>query len=217
MIKIINYTQNPLTVIGTLAAECYNTNLKDENHPRRIAEHCIRSGHGRNMEYADITMTISGLSSRCVREIYTHIQGVTRTQSSTRYITYKDFDYFVPTGLEGEALEVYHNTMKAIQDGYGKLKDLGVKNDITGYVLPLGMTSTFNLKINLRALEHLCHMRMCNRALLELRQFMQELKKEVNQLDEEWKWIADNLMVPKCVQMGYCNEDYGCGRYPKKQ
>jgi thymidylate synthase (FAD) len=217
MIEIINYTKNPLTTIGETASKCYNTILKDENHARRIAEHCIRSGHGRNLEFADITITVSGYSSRMVRELYTHIIGTSRTQSSTRYITYGDFEYVTPSNLKGEALEIYQNTMESIREGYKKLKDLGIENDITGYILPLGMTSTFNLKINARALEHMANLRMCNRALLEFRQFMKELKLEISKLDEEWKWIADNLMIPKCVKMGYCDEDYGCGLKPKKR
>lgn len=217
MIKILNYTNNPLTTVGIVASECYNTKLKDENHARRIAEHCIRSGHGRNLEFADITMTISGYSARMVRELYTHIVGTNRTQSSTRYITYDEFEYITPSTLKGEALEVYNTTMNNIKEGYKKLKDLGIENDITGYILPLGMTSTFNLKINIRALEHMANLRMCNRALLEFRQFMKELKQELSKLDEEWNWISDNLLVPKCVKYGYCDEDYGCGLKPKKK
>ena len=217
MIKILNYINNPLTTIGIVASECYNTKLKDETHARRIAEHCIRSGHGRNLEFADITMTISGYSARMVRELYTHIVGTSRTQSSTRYIIYDEFEYITPSNLKGEALEIYQNTMNSIKEGYKKLKDLGIENDITGYILPLGMTSTFNLKINARALEHMANLRMCNRALLEFRQFMKELKQELSKLDEEWKWISDNLLVPKCTKYGYCDEDYGCGLKPKKK
>lgn len=214
-IKVINHTKNPLTVMGTLAAECYNTTLKDENHAKRIAQHCIRSGHGRNMEFGDITITVEGLSARCIREIYTHIIGTSRTQSSTRYIDYADFPYHSPEMTEEQEV-VYDRIMKQISDGYKELKELGAANDVTGYVLPLAMESTFNLKINARALEHMAEIRTCNRALKEFRDFIKALKKTVADLDEEWEWIANNCMRPKCIRMGFCDEDYSCGMMPKK-
>lgn len=216
IIEILNYTQNPLTTIGVNASYCYNTKLKDEGHARRIAEHCIRSGHGRNLEFADLTVKISGISARMGRELYTHIIGTTRVQSSSRYINYQDFEYYIPSELKGEGLEVYTQTMEYIQEAYGKLKELGYKNDITGYLLPLAMDTTIILKINARALEHLAEMRMCTRALKEFRDFMNLFKQEVSKLDEEWNWIAENLMKPKCDKLGYCNEDYGCGRVKKR-
>lgn len=215
-IEILNYTQNPLTAIGRNASYCYNTKLKDEGHARRIAEHCIRSGHGRNLEFADLTIKISGISARMGRELYTHIIGTTRIQGSTRYINYKEFDYYTPKELKDEGLEVYNECMKNIQEAYGKLKELGYANDVTGYILPLSMDTTIVLKINARALEHLANMRMCNRALREFRDFMKLFKQEVSKLDEEWNWISENLMKAKCDKLGFCDEDYGCGRYPKK-
>ncbi|MGL5460792.1 MAG: FAD-dependent thymidylate synthase [Cetobacterium sp.] len=216
-IKVQDYTKKPLTVMGMLAKECYDTQLKDENHAMRIAKHCINSGHGRNMEFADVTLTISGISARMGRELYTHIIGTSRTQASTRYITYNDFDYVIPKGMNNEQQDIYVDTMKGIAEGYKKLKDMGLKNDITGYMLPLSMTTTINLKINVRALEHLANVRMCTRALLEFRDFMEKLKVILGNLDEEWEWIVNTLMIPKCYKLGYCDEDYGCGIKSKKK
>ena len=72
--------------------------------------------------------------------------------------------------------------------------------------------------MNVRALEHYASMRMCNRALLEFRQFMNVLKKEILNLnDDEWTWIAENLMLPKCKKQLYCDEGRGCGLMPSKK
>lgn len=207
MIKILNYTQNPLNTIGVNASVCYNTQLKDEQHAVRIAKHCINAGHGRNLEFADLTIECSGYSARLARELFRHHQGTSYLQSSTRYITYGDFKYVVPKELEGEALEIYIDTMNKINENYKKLKDLNIENDITGYMLPLSMESTFVMKINARALENLAHQRMCKRALREFRDFMIDLKNEISSLNEEWKWLADNLMIPKCAKAGYCLEN----------
>ena len=201
-IEILEYTKKPLTRIGTNASYCYNTQLKDKDHAKRIAIGCIKDGHGRNMEFADITLHISGVSARMASEMYTHLGGSpTRVQASTRYITYKDFDYVIPNGLNLEQSKAYIDTIKAIQDGYGKLKELNCANDITGYVLPLCMTTEFIWKGNVRCLENMFNQRLCKRALQEYQDFMKLLKQQISELDDEWKWISDNLFVPKCVKV----------------
>ena len=69
---------------------------------------------------------------------------------------------------------------------------------------------------NARTLENLFNQRLCKRALKEFQDFAKELKKQISELDEESKWIADNLYVPKCVrQLGICFEARGCGLFPK--
>ena len=216
-IEILDYTKKPLTRIGENASYCYSTKLKDENHAKRIAISCIKDGHGRNMEFADITIKISGISARMARELGRHVIGTSYVQASTRYITYNNFDYYMPKGLTPEQSDVYCKIMNNIQDGYNELKKLGCKNDITGYVLPLAMDTELVYKINVRALDHMYSVRECNRALLEFRDFMKLLKQELSQLDDEWKWICDNRFKSKCKKQGYCDEGRGCRLYPKKE
>lgn len=216
-IKILNYTQNPLTTIGANASYCYNTKLKDENHARRIAEKVINAGHGRNLEFADLTLHISGVSARMMRELGRHIIGTSYVQASTRYINYNNFEYFTPLNMSVQQYEIYKHTMDVIQENYKKLKDLKTPNDITGYLLPLAMETEVVFKLNARALDHLASMRICTRALAEFRDFMKELKKAIISLqDEEWTWLANNLMKPKCLKQGFCDEEYSCGLIPKK-
>lgn len=217
-IKILNYTKNPLTTIGEVASICYDTQLKDDKHASRIAKHCINSNHGRNLEFADITISISGISARMGRELMRHTVGTSFLQSSTRYITYDNFDYIIPDNLTSEQKYTYIETMHFIQENYKILKELDCENDITGYVLPLCMDTTIVMKANIRALQHLFNMRLCGRALKEFRDFMKELKQQLSQLDEEWKWISDTIFVPKCVALGYCDELSGsCGIKPLKK
>lgn len=206
-IEILNYTKKPLTVIGTNASYCYGTELKDENHARRIAEHCINSGHGRNLEFADVTLKIT-CSARMAREWYTHIGGSpTRVQASTRYITYKDFDYYVPEELNEEQKKAYKNLMEIIATSYQGFKEIGLENDITGYVLPLAMETTFIWKGNVRTLENMFNQRMCTRALNEYRQAMIELRAKLKDLDSEWSWLSSKLFVSKCTKSRTCVEN----------
>ena len=216
-IEILNYTKKPLTQIGTVASICYNTKLKDDKHASRIAKSCINDGHGRNMEFADLTISVSGVSARMMRECFRHQVGTSFLQASTRYITYDNFDYIKPN-MNKEQEEIYDNCKNNIKESYKQLKDLNTENDKTGYILPLCMDTTVIIKMNVRALEHYASMRMCNRALLEFRQFMNVLKKEILNLnDDEWTWIAENLMLPKCKKQLYCDEGRGCGLMPSKK
>lgn len=207
-VEILNATQNPLTTIGTNASYCYNTELKDEKHARRIAEHCINSGHGRNLEFADITLKIT-CSARVAREFYTHIGGSpTRVQASTRYITYDNFEYYVPDFKDCMVEEEYHDVMNVIKDFYQLMKSKGIENDITGYVLPLAMETTFIWKGNIRTLENMFNQRLCTRALKEYRELMSAIRTKIAiNLDTEWEWICSKLFVPKCIKAGYCIEN----------
>ena len=216
-IEFLSYTELPLTTIGTNASYCYDTKLKDENHASRIAKHCINSGHGRNLEFADITLKIT-CSARCAREFYTHIGGApTRVQASTRYITYDNFKYFTPSGLSDEQIKIINKAMDSIKEAYKELKDLDTPNDVTGYILPLNMETTFIWKGNIRTLENIFNQRLCYRALEEFRLLMLDLKKQISNLNSEWKWISDKLFVPKCISLGYCIEGKkDCKLYKEK-
>ena len=205
--EILEFTKNPLTRIGENASYCYNTKLKDIDHAVRIAKHCINSGHGRNLEFADVTLKIT-CSARCAREFYTHIGGApTRVQASTRYITYDNFDYFTPEFSNLEIEKEYHRVMHHIKEFYKTMKENNIENDITGYILPLAMETTFIWKGNIRTLENMFNQRLCYRALKEYRELMKELKSKLSALDNEWKWISDKLFVPKCVKQKICYEN----------
>lgn len=216
-IEILDYTQNPLTKIGEYASVCYNTKLKDDEHAMRIAKHCLNGGHGRNMEFARVTLKIT-CSARCAREIYTSIGGSpTRIQESTRYITYDEFDYFTPKFKDDTIEEKYHDLMECIKDFYKLMKDNDIENDVTGYVLPLCMETTFIWSGNIRTLMLMFENRLCLRALKEYRELMIELKRKLAKLDSEWQWIADNFFLSKCIKLGYCPENNKkCPMYKKQ-
>lgn len=59
--------------------------------------HKWRKNIGKSNDIVNVEMILDGYSARVIREWYTHIAGgPTRLQSSTRYISYNDFDYVVP-------------------------------------------------------------------------------------------------------------------------
>lgn len=213
MIKVLDYTRNPLFLMGVCASECWNSTPSP-----RIGIDCIESGHGRVLEYPEVTVAVDGYSARVIREIYTHIIGTTRLQASTRYIKYGEFDYIIPDSIKNntKALDVYCKTIWNIQEAYKQLEELNIPKEDIANILPLGMTSRIVLKINARAILHMAELRLCNRAYWEFRKFMKEFLDVVSKLDNEWEKIC-SYAKPKCEVYGYCNEKHSCGKYPGKE
>lgn len=212
MIKVINYTKNPLTLMGEVASICWNSKPSPQ-----IGIGCIESGHGRVLEYADVTVEIDGCSSRCIRELYTHIIGTSRIQQSTRYVNMKNFSFYTPTSIANnpKALDIYNTTMSNIIESYDKLIKMDIPKEDVANLLPLGSNTKMVLKINARAILHMAEVRLCNRALKEYRDLMDELLDNISSLDDEWAKIV-SYAKPKCEIMGYCNEKQSCGKYPQK-
>lgn len=224
-IEIIKLTENPLQHIGKVAGTCWNAPIDNAEQNIKRAKNCIKSGHGRVMEYVDIEVVLEGLSARCAREIYTHIAGTSRLQASTRYISEEDgFDYYTPPKIESQQeTEIpYIVGMKQIQESYNTLLERGIAKEDAANLLPLGMSTKMVWKINLRSLVNFCNLRRCTRALKEIRDFAKELVSILGSKNEEWSWIAENLLVPKCEQYKFINKDFCfcteqqcCGKHPK--
>ena len=213
MIKLIDYTPNPLTLMGVVASTCWNSKPSP-----RIGIECIESGHGRVLEYADVTVGISGYSNRVIRELYTHISGTSRLQQSTRYVDMEDFEYYTPLTIKNDkyAKNIYDDCMEVIRCSYFLLKELGIPKEDMANLIPLGSNTKMVLKINARALLHMASVRLCNRALLEYRELMRELLDVISNIDDEWAKIVA-YAKPKCEIKGYCDEKHSCGKYPSKR
>ena len=222
MITILPQTdREPLNTIGYCAGVCWNSPVDDKEKNIKRAKSCILSGHTRTAEYPEVYCIVEGYSARCIRELYTHIIGTTRLQSSTRYVDAKNMDveqdFYYPFVANSEAAEVYKEGLTNIMQTYEKLEELGYPKEDAANILPLGMNTKIVWKINLRALMHFMNMRLCSRAYKEIRQLSNELKAELRKLSTEWEWICDNLLVPKCEAMGYCDEAKSCGRKITKE
>ena len=207
--------------MGARAGVCWGADTADKEKNYNRGLDCIKSGHGRVMEYVNVEMIIDGYSARVIREWYTHIGGApTRLQASTRYINYKTFDIVVPpsvakAGKEAEA--AVSETIAKIKDTLKFLEEAGVPREDSAMLLPLGMTTKIVDKRNLRSLVDMSHQRMCTRAFWEYRKLFAELSKALADYSDEWKTLVDMLFMPKCELSGFCTEKKSCGRMPKKQ
>lgn len=210
--------KNPVQMIGYEAGICWGADVTDPVKNEKRGWDCIKSEHGRTLEFPQIYMTIKGYSARMMRELYTHIGGMpTRLQESTRYIDYESgFNYVTPHTVEAnpEALNEYNAMMNDILTHLQNLENMNIPREDTAMGLPLGMESGMVLRTNLRNLIDMSHQRMCSRAFWEFREFMNELKNELSNYSDEWRKVVDLTFKPKCEVRGYCVEKKSCGRKP---
>ena len=213
-------TKYPITLMGERAGICWNSNIANDDKNYKRGMDCIKSQHGRVMEYVNVEMILNGYSARVIREWYTHLGGSpTRLQSSTRYIDYtKDnsFDYVVPPSIQKDecARIRYINVMKRINNECKALeKEFNIPREDAAMCLPLGMTTKIVDKRNLRNLVDMSKQRMCSRAYWEYRELFKDICDALREVSNEWEWIVDNLFHPKCDDFGYCPEKKSCGRY----
>lgn len=215
IVKILpETTKNPISKMGEYAGICWGADTSDPDKNYKRGLDCLEANHGRVLEYVDIEMSISQVSTRCIREFYTHIGGApTRLQESTRYVDCTDFNYVVPVSIRGECSEdIYVDTMKVIANAVEKLESLGVKREDAAMLLPLGMHTKIVDKRNLRNFIEMCHQRLCSRAYWEYRKLMNTIISELKKISPEWEYLADNYFVPKCDYLGWCPEKKCCGR-----
>lgn len=212
-------TKNPITMIGYMAGVCYGSDITDNKKNYKRGIDCLESQHGRTWEFPDVYLTIEGYSARVMREIYTHIGGSgTRLQASTRYINYKDFDYFTPPSISNNltANRVYVGMMTNIMESLYALEALDIPKEDSANGLPLGMESKMVAKYNFRTLADMSHQRECVRAYHEYRKFFGDMKQELSNYSEEWAYLVKHYFMPKCEYLLHCPEKCSCGKFPKK-
>ena len=221
MITVFDSTDKyPLQKIGKMAGVCWGSPVDDTEKNIKRAKDCILSGHGRVLEYVDIELCIENYSARAIREYYTHIGGgPTRLQESTRYVNCENFAFYLPQTAKKtpEAEKAYNDCMEYIRKSYGKLMEAGVSKEDAANFLPLGMMTKIVDKRNLRNMINLMNQRLCTRAYVEIRAMANEIRTRLSEYSDEWKWICDNLFVPKCDVTGWCIEAKCCGRKPRKE
>lgn len=190
--------KNPITLAGRMIGVCYNSDTTDDEKNYNRGLKAMRDGHGRVMEYCTVWMTIHDFSAKVMREFYTHIGGApTRTQASTRYIQYKDFDYVVPPSVykDERAMQAYHMCMEVIVDTTTLLREkCGVSKEDANMLLPLGMTTTVSCHFNLRTLSAMAEQRLSERAYWEFRDLMAYIMGALDAYSDEWKTLVDEFM-----------------------
>lgn len=217
-------TKNPITLMGQRAGVCWGANVSDNEKNYKRGLDCIKSGHGRVMEYVNVEMIIDGYSAKVLREYYTHIGGSpTRLQASTRYIDYskgEGFNYVTPNSIKNnyKVNKDWEKIMRTINDHIRFWISSGmIPIEDATMALPLAYSSKMVDKRNLRNLIDMSRQRMCSRAYWEYKELFKDICNALREYSDEWKWIVDNMFHAKCDEVGYCTESKSCGRKPKRQ
>lgn len=182
----------------------------------------INSGHETPIEHVSFTIAIDEVSRSLSHQFVRHRIGTSFSQQSQRYVGEGEFNYIIPPSINEipEAREEFIGFMNYSLKKYHKLneilrnhgKEKAAKEDAR-YVFTNATTTRLVVTMNCRALLHLFDLRTCSRSQWEIRALAN------NMLDicrGELPVIFENA-GPKCVRLGYCPEEKGCGWMPSYQ
>lgn len=235
-VKLINKPEDIISIIYTSARTCYNSGSPIDmwndvydipvSKKMKLIKSVISSGHTSTLEHVNFTWCIEGVSRAVLAQISRH-RHISLSVQSQRYVEIKenmeDIDtllmhldagketlmsiaskYFVDVN-ESNYLVYIRNLLdylEAIQKGY--------KPEDARMFLPNATKTNMVISINLRELIHICNLRLCTRAQLEIRKMVKEM---ASAIIEKEQWLQDYLQ-PSCERLGYCPESKGCGRKP---
>ena len=214
-VTLTRVTENPVLAIEEAASNCYDSKPSKNG---RIMESCYKSGHHSVLEFADFTFHIEGVSRALLAQITRH-RVASFAVRSQRYCNEDGFNYVVPNSIKSneDALAQFKSFMNMCQDTYSVLQALGIPNEDARFVLPNACETVIEVKMNGRELIHFMNERLCSKAQWEIRELAQEMKKCVQDHDEECKKFAQ-FLAPKCcahLPIRFCTERNSCGFAPK--
>lgn len=203
---------------GEFAAICYNT-------PKEKAEvvgmHCLKSGHFSGSRHLHFVFELENIPRSAVDQLVRHIIGFVTNVQSLRYCN-KDGKvsiYIAPELVDNpymlKTIQDQENIVNAqynyIQNYLEEGNIKGEKaNEIARTILPIGISTSCNVAVNIECLIHLANVRLCTRAELPIRTIVKQMVDQVVEVEPRYKF----LLVPQCKKLGYCPEgNKECPRY----
>ena len=219
-VTLLAHTPDPLRVIYTAAKACYSGGKPETIFKtaatRQTMEHVIRKvverGHHSVLEHVNFTFAISGISRACSHQLVRH-RVASYSQQSQRYVE-PSAEFVVPRTIRKhhKANDMFYKTLEHCMTAYKEMLTLGIPKEDARFVLPNATPTNIVVTMNLRELIHVAGLRLCARAQWEIKFVLALIKKEVKKVD---KFLGE-LLVPRCVSLGYCPEEVSCGLRPKK-
>lgn len=177
-ISIIATTPNPLKVIWTAARTCYSAlapqelwgSEAGEEDMLRLVRKIFNSHHHSVVEHCTVTYAVAGVSRTLLAQYTRHRVGISFSVQSQRYVSERSdrnqgvFGSVVPPSIAGrpEAADLYLSTLRAVQEAYDGLTDLGVPKEDARFVLPGGAETNLVTTLNYRSLLDVYHKRVVN-------------------------------------------------------
>lgn len=161
--------QEILKKIELIGRTCYKSEdlIKEESAEKFVAG-LIKRGHEAMLEHASITVKFvvdRGISHEIVRH-----RMASFAQESTRYCNYakdkfgNEVTFIIPPYLDfkSEGWNTWKDTMKACEDAYFKLLDIGLTAQEARAVLPNSLKTEVVMTANLREWRHFFKLRAAN-------------------------------------------------------
>jgi len=213
---LLEHTPEPERIVAAAARLCYSTSsatdLLERLTPERtesFVSHLMSMGHESPIEHISFTFAIEGISRACSHQLVRH-RIASYSQQSQRYVNMQQFDYVLPPQIadNSEAAGLFEAQMRAAQEAYDKLIELGMQQEDARYLLPNACETKLVMTMNARSLLNFFALRICNRAQWEIRAL-------ANQMLDLVKPVAPSIFAkagPSCISEGICREgDLSCG------
>lgn len=205
---------------GEFASVCYDTrNVK----PEKIGKHCLKSGHFSGSRSQYIIFKIEDCPRDTVDQLVRHEQGACKNVRSFRYVAEANFHCALPTEVQGDPELVrrwaeHMDDTKALyadiqQYVYEKTGSKERANEQARKCLPIHTDTALCIGLDIEALIHLCHTRLCVRTEEEHRKLVLMIRAAVLELLPE----LDGYLVPQCEYLLWCPEGKSCGAHPRRE
>lgn len=198
----------------------------------RVARHCINSTHGTPTRAMRFVFEISEVSRAFSHEFVRHELGLAKVQRSQRYVSEDGFGFVTPKGLmdirclvtvpiyndEGFFINnvdtwlTFNQFQGIVRQMYEGYVAQGAKPEDARYALTNATFTKIRVSFDWEGLENFCMRRRCLRAQWEIREVADLIVAEIAKEDH---LLAERLTAP-CDKHGYCPEEKGCGKAPKK-
>lgn len=215
-LDVLLYTKNTrLTMTAGGLADVAAWSPEKKADELRYMRNTIQS----SWEFVDYVFAIEGVTRAFTHQLVRHRVGTSFAQQAQRVVNMEGFCYLA-TGADlacgkdsvtrssmdwdgdpGEhPANIYDGTMAAIDAGYTKLIEMGVKSQDARGLLPTNVLTNIVFKANLRTLHDMALKRLCVKAQGEFQDVFHAI---VNEVVSEHAWADDFLRV-QCAWNGTC-------------
>ena len=214
-VKLLTHTPEPEKIIAAAAKLCYSNkvdidSIMDDLTPEnteKFIEDLMDMGHESPLEHVSFTFAVEEVSRNFTHELVRHRLS-SYSQRSMRYCSESNCKIIKPVrfNYKEDANKVFDDFSQASIAAYNELLNQGVAKEDARYILPNGVATRIIFTMNLRTLLHFFNLRICNRAMLEMRLVaakMLELCKEVSP-------VLFKKAGASCRSLGYCPEGSKC-------
>src|SRR5579859_4276736 len=137
---------------------------------QELVRSVVASGHHSTIEHINFTFGIADVTRTLTHQLVRHRIGVAFDQQSQRYVTYKRPDVTVPASIAGDPAlsEKFTAQIEGNFALYHELVGQNIPAEDARFVFPNATRTNLLMSANLRALIHMCDLRLCTLAQWEI-------------------------------------------------